>query len=590
MQTGAAMHPYVAIPLVACIASAMVVVAILNRDRQDRANRLAALLVLGACLWSFCEVLWNTASEAGTVLWLVRASTLGWVWFGPLGLHFFVELAGLPAPRLRRWLPALYGTCLVFLLLTWTTPWMHPRVEPTSWGWGYVLGPAYWGYYPFTIACLVTGLGRWLWSLRRSSYAAERRQLRWLVPGFLVPMLVASLTDGILPALGMQPPRLGTASLAVFGMVILWGSSRHGYSLLAPGTFAPEILETLPAGVLLLRFDGRIRAANRGIARLVGSPAPSLRGTPIAELLPGLRFDPTQEPEEQECELRRRSGEPIAVSISSSILRDKRRLPIGLVLVVRDLREVAALRSRLVTSGRLAAVGELAAGIAHEINNPIAYIRSNLATLRSFLGEVREKGATDAASSGWLDFDEAESLVDESLDGVDRIGSIVRDVKGFSHAGRGSRQLVDLNELLDAALRIASPQLRYTSRVERRFAEIPLVHGEPQEFKQVFLNLILNASHAIREGGTIRLITEHWGGFSVVRVEDDGSGMEADVIERAFDPFFTTKPVGEGTGLGLAISYQIVHNHGGDIALTSQPGSGTCVRVRLPAASTEGTS
>lgn len=578
------MHAYLVIPLVACVSSGMVVMAILNRDVQHRANRLAALLVFGVCVWSFFEVLWNTADRSDVALWLVRGSTLGWIWLGPLGLHLFLALSGGPERRARRLLPALYGVSALFLAIALATPWMHPSVERMSWGWAYTLGPAYWGFYPFTVACLLSGFFCWLRSALRSPSPGERSQIPWLVTGILVPFVVASLTDGLLPVFGHQVPRLGTISFAALGAVMAWGFFRHGYSLLAPGLFAREIVETLPDGVLLLSLDACVRTVNGGMARLAGCAGSELEGKPVATLLPALAGEPDAELKELECELHPALGEVIPVSVSASLLCDKQGLPLGRVVVVRDLREVVTLRNRLVLSGRLAAVGELAAGIAHEINNPIAFVRSNLSVLQSFLKDLRAKEGTKGETQPEIDWVEADSLVEESLEGVDRVGAIVRDVKGFSHAGRSQRELVDLNPLLNAALRVASPQLRYTGRVERCFADLAPVLAAPQELKQVFLNLIVNAAQAIDEGGTIRLVTERQGNYCVARVEDNGRGIPPEALERVFDPFFTTKAVGDGSGLGLAISYQIVRNHGGDIHIASEPGRGTSVRVRLPVA------
>jgi two-component system, NtrC family, sensor kinase len=253
------------------------------------------------------------------------------------------------------------------------------------------------------------------------------------------------------------------------------------------------------------------------------------------------------------------------------------------VVVVRDLREVADLRHRLVTSARLAAVGELAAGIAHEINNPMAFVRSNLSQLESRWKEVRAElegpGCSDAVREALGDVDE---LLEESIEGVDRAVEIVRNVKGFAHPGGGGREPVELNRLLEDALRLIAPQLRGRAEVQKEFGELPELFGVPQQLRQVFVNLLLNASQAISPGGHIRITTRVEGGRAVVVVADDGPGIAPEIIDRIFDPFFTTKPVGEGTGLGLGIAYQIVRSHGGAIRVDSTPGHGATFRVELP--------
>jgi len=206
---------------------------------------------------------------------------------------------------------------------------------------------------------------------------------------------------------------------------------------------------------------------------------------------------------ERECELVAARGKRAAVSLAHSPLRDEEGNAIGHVIVVRDLREVASLRSRLVTSGRLAAVGELAAGIAHEINNPIAYVRSNVNLLErhwELIGAAFEKSKCGTRVRDALK--EGSELLGEALEGVDRVAAIVRDVGGFSRGGPAQQELGDVNELLDAAVRVGAHQLRVAT-VERHYGELPLVPCVPQELMQVFLNLVLNAAQSIEGRGTV---------------------------------------------------------------------------------------
>ena len=577
------MHPYLWIPLAACVASSLTAGMIFARDPGSRANRQLALLGCCTAFWAMCEVVWNASDDPEQVLGLVRLSTLAWVWLGPLCLHLFVAAAEERVSWAERALPIGYGLAGTVLVLAWTTDWLHRSVVRTSWGWAYEFGPLFPAYYALTLA----GFGLGFWSAVRvyGRYAspAERSQGRVVLLALGTPLVMASLTDGLLPMLGVQLPRLGTISLAWMGGIIAWSYFHFGYSLLAPGRFAPEILESLGDGVILVRLNGVVRNVNRGTARLLGCPADAVRGLPLRQILPFVSLDPPQEIDDREGELCVGPDRRIPVSISSSLLRDKRGLPIGVVLIVRDLREVVALRHRLVTSGRLAAVGQLAAGIAHEINNPIAYVRSNLGVLREHWQALEKELADDAGPHARELLDEGHDVIAECLEGVDRAAAIVRDVKGFSHAGEGQRQTVDLAPLLDRVLRIAEPQLRgRVAHVERDYAPTPPVPCAPQELQQVFLNLVLNAAQAVRPEGSIAVRTGVEGDSAVIVVEDDGCGISPDVMGRIFDPFFTTKPVGEGTGLGLAISYQIVRNHGGEIRVSSEPGVGTRFQVRLP--------
>jgi PAS domain S-box-containing protein len=578
-------NEYVLLPLASCISSAMLSAWVLARDAGARPNRIGALLTGGAAVWAGFEVLWDTASDPETVLWMVRLSSLGWVAIGPIALHLFLELTGRSAQLIRDVVTPLYAISAAFFALDLATPWVHAAVVRTSWGWGYAFGPAYAPFYVFTVTCLGAALALGYREVRASASPAERGQARWLMLGIGVPLVVASVTDGILPLLGHQPPRLGTASFSFLGATIAWGFHRYGYSLLAPGTYASEILSILPEGVALLRLDGRIRSGNEGMARLAGRDARDLEGLYLFDLVPDARLDAAVALTEQECTLVSRDAGRIPVSVSTAILRDKRGNPIGLVLVARDLREITSLRSRLITSGRLAAVGQLAAGIAHEINNPITYVRANLGALRDLLSGLSDKLPAAESLAIAATLREGEELVDESLDGVDRVGAIVRDVKSFSHAGGGPRDVVELHPLLDAVLRVAAPQLGGGRAIERRYGDVPPVHGDAQELKQVFLNLVINAAQATANGEAIRIATAAAGDRVVVSIEDEGPGIDPSVMAHIFDPFFTTKRIGDGTGLGLSIAYQIVRNHGGELGVQSQPGRGTSFRVELPAAS-----
>lgn len=249
-----------------------------------------------------------------------------------------------------------------------------------------------------------------------------------------------------------------------------------------------------------------------------------------------------------------------------------------------DAQEKAALTSKaLITAGRLAAVGQLAAGVAHEINNPLTYVRANLGQLREHWSAMR-KALEDGIVGGDVAeiLGEGEELIDESLEGVERAVAIVRDIKGFARSESECREDVELNSLLDSVLRVASPQFGVGMHFVKDYAESICVPGSGQELKQVFLNLILNACQAIGDSGTILIETRETPHFAIVHIEDDGPGIEEKVMERMFDPFFTTKPVGQGTGLGLSISHEIITRHHGEIRVRSTCGEGTRFSVHLP--------
>jgi signal transduction histidine kinase len=578
------MHPYALVPLAACIASAAIAVSLwLRAPANRRILPVVSLALLGA-FWALCEVLWSLAPNADAALKLQRLSALGWIGLGPLALHVVHQAVERPDRRMSRLIGALYAFDAVFLVLAWTTPWVIEAAVPTSWGYGAVPGPAFPIYYAVTIGASAAALHRWIRYLRTTPQGI-RGWKGWLATiGLMSPMLAASLTDAILPMLGVHPPRVGTASVALLAALQVTSLLRYGHALLVPEGFTATILETIPDGLASLGLSGHVRALNEAMARLFGIPRERLVGSCVIDSLSENVFDPPREVRDLECKLLPTSGRPIPVSISTAIQNDKLGLPQGIVLVARDLRELAALRNRLVMSGRLAAVGELAAGIAHEINNPITYVRANLSLLRehwSALRDALEKGEGPDAVEDVIG--EGQDLIDESLEGVDRAAAIVRDVRAFSHEGPHVQEMADVNELLEQTLRVVSFQIPEGARVEKRLGNLPLIRCQPQRIKQVLMNLILNAAQAIGKDGNICLVTEHLGDEVLVRIEDDGCGIPEDCIDRIFDPFFTTKPVGIGTGLGLSIAFGIVKQHGGELEVHSKPEVGTSFFARLPA-------
>ena len=582
------MKIFVLLPILSCVAYCVLAAVILLRDSRNRANRVGALLCAAGAHWALCEALWNSAHDAQAVLFLVKLASLGWVTIGPIALHLFLIVTSHPALRRRSLMPALYGLAGTFVLLGLATSWVTRSVVQADWGWGYTLGPLFPAAYLLTSCTLCAGLLIAVRDFRSTRSSAERRQAYVLLAGVGLPLLIATWTDGVIPATGRIAPRFGTTAITLLVGVIAWSFYRYGYSLMVPGAFASNILTTLADGVALLRLDGRIRIANPGMERLLGAESGTLEGRSMLDLLEGSDVDLSEGVSEEETFLRSLDGDPVPVSVSTSRLYDRRQNQIGVVLVARDLREISSLRSRLIVSDRFAAVGQLAAGIAHEINNPMAYVRANLSAMGDILDTVHAKLSEKLVYELGPELEEGRELVDESLGGVDRVVTIVRDVKDFSHTGGGDHELIALQPILEAVLRVAQPQLPVGCRIERCYQEIPEVSGSAQELKQVFLNLLINAFQAIDGEGAIRVGTVSQAGRVVVSIEDEGCGISSDAIERIFDPFFTTKPAGEGTGLGLSISYQIVRNHGGEITVDSRPGAGTTFRVALPGAPAAG--
>jgi PAS domain S-box-containing protein len=579
-------HLYAIIPLVSALAAGALASAIVAREPGRRGNLLAGLMLLSAGWWAFFELLWNLAGDPATAERMMRLSNAGAMALSPLFFHTLVAFRPALERRYRGLLAATYLAAFGCIGVATTSKLVVAGAVPLHPGWAPVVGPAtVWIFAVLALGPLVVCVDSALRHLQ--SPAGEERNITWAQMSVLVPFTVATTTELVLPVLGVRAPRLGCTSLILWGGLVWWSVYRFRVPILSPQRFGREILSLLPNGVVVVRLDGHVRMANAALGHLVGCPPEGLVGRPIASLLESDEEplpDGNDEAVESECQLVAGDGRRIPVSVSRAALRDGDGAAIGYVLMVRDLREILSLRRRLVTSGRLAAVGQLAAGIAHEINNPVAYVRSNIGLLqRHWEAAGAALAKTDQAQRAEPALVDGDELLSESAEGVDRIAAIVHDVGGFADRNAGERELVDLNELLDTAVRVATPQLRQRAEIVRSYERLPLVRCVPQEVIQVFLNLLLNAAQSIDEHGTIRLTTHPETDGVAVQIEDDGRGLDPGALERIFDPFFTTKPAGEGTGLGLAISQQIVSKHEGRIEGTPLPEGGARFGVWLPA-------
>ena len=262
--------------------------------------------------------------------------------------------------------------------------------------------------------------------------------------------------------------------------------------------------------------------------------------------------------------------------------------------------------SRMLQQEKMASIGQLAAGVAHEINNPMGFIISNLNTLGKYAGKLTgfvgfqgeaierlslESGSTEVAREiedrkrglkityviGDLDH-----LIGESLEGAERVKKIVQELKSFSRLDESEQKVANLNEGLESTINIVWNELKFKAELKKEYGEIPATLCNPGQLNQVFMNLLVNASQAIENFGVITVRTANDDRFIRVSVSDTGCGIAADKIERVFDPFYTTKEVGKGTGLGLSIVYDIVKKHDGEIQVESEPGRGTTFTVMLP--------
>lgn len=274
--------------------------------------------------------------------------------------------------------------------------------------------------------------------------------------------------------------------------------------------------------------------------------------------------------------------------------------------------QLRILEQELQQSQKMASIGQLAAGVAHEINNPTGYVSSNLKTLERYQTDLNslitvyqelktacKKAVTEqnlryvtnhlsAVEKLEANIDLAyvmediQDLISESREGMQRIKRIVEDLKTFAHPGQDKVQDTDIHQCIETTLNIVNNELKYKATVTKEFEPLPIISANPQQLNQVFANILVNAAQSIEEWGKISIQTRLKDDHVVITIQDTGCGIPEAHLNKIFDPFFTTKEVGKGTGLGMNITHNIIKKHNGDIQIHSRVGEGTTFKIRLP--------
>ena len=444
----------------------------------------------------------------------------------------------------------------------------------------------------------------------------------WSIGRLLRPLLrmnaaVMSYQPGhALRGLPVQnPDEIGGLARAFSGLVhtLASGEARHR-----------AVIDSMQDAHVVADAERRILAFNPAAERIFGYAASEVIGTPVSRLLPEASQGKHAKDYAQyeagagryvvdqvrELRARRKSGDVFAIDMMLSAFKvDGEQL---FSAVIRDISSRKAMEQQLLRAQKLEAVGQLAAGIAHEINTPTQYVGDNIRFLKDSFREIlalierlRQLAAT--ATDGRIlsadlgkalqetDTDyllaEVPAAIDQSIDGVDRVSKIVRAMKDFSHPAT-ERTPLDINRAIASTATVASNEWKYIAELQTDFdPDLPAVPVMPGDFNQVILNMIVNAAHAIGDvvgdggngRGTITLATRRVDEHAEIRISDTGCGMTPEVAARIFDPFFTTKAVGKGTGQGLAMAHNVVVvRHGGTIKVESAPGAGTTFIIRLP--------
>jgi PAS domain S-box-containing protein len=329
--------------------------------------------------------------------------------------------------------------------------------------------------------------------------------------------------------------------------------------------FNENIIESISVGVMV-EVGGKIWGWNRALERLTGRSRDEMAGKATSEVIPEQSLERLRD----ERNLYKHRWGDLVVNFSATPLVDKAGRTTGRLIIVDDITERVRLEDQIVQNDKLSSMGLLAAGVAHEVNTPLAVISTYSQLLRKQL-------TAD---------DERQTLLDKVIKQTFRASEIVNNLLSFSRTSPTEFEELDVHQIIGETLSLLGHQFRSAGiHVEKNFrAGTPMAFGNAGKLQQVFLNLLLNARDAMSGGGTLRVRTDSTEARLRIWVEDTGIGISGENIKRIYDPFFTTKEVGKGTGLGLSVSYGIVQEHGGSIAVESVPDQGTRFRLELPLA------
>ncbi|MFH1215830.1 MAG: ATP-binding protein [Pseudomonadota bacterium] len=397
-----------------------------------------------------------------------------------------------------------------------------------------------------------------------------------------------------------------------------------------------QILDTAADGMRVVDTDYKILRTNRAFSDMVGLDAKDILGRKCFEIFKGEKchtpdcpMDLIREKRERveyEGEKIRPDGGKIFCIVTATPFFSPDGQLIGIVEDYRDISdrreaekkqfetnmelskrhselavvhaELKSAQSQMLQREKMASVGQLAAGVAHEINNPVGFVASNLSSLAKYVDKLvgyidlqnrelrddRAEFVREQRKSLKIDYiiEDLHDLIRESLEGTARVSAIVQGLKSFSRVDEAEKQQADINQCLDETLNIIWNELKYKAEVHKEYGDISMTSCYPRQLNQVFMNFLINASQAIPNKGEIKITTREKDNWISIAIADTGSGIAPKNLERIFEPFFTTKEIGKGTGLGLSISYEIIKKHGGDIEVESEVGKGTTFTIRIP--------
>jgi PAS domain S-box-containing protein len=567
---------------------------VFSQDTKNPLNRLFMLLSISASYLAFMEFGSLQAQVPNTASLCLR---LGSFWPISIAILFHFVLVLTDKPNLlksKATYALIYGPALAFSILGLVTDLITGQPTKQYWGWTYtmphnMLVPALVNAWATGIA-IVSAFMCVRYDLRTKD-KRKKQQDRYVLVGICTPAAISIFAQVLLTPFQKSVPGLITLSfipgIAFMGYAI-W---RYRFFILTPATAAQGIISTMADALLLVSPEGEILTANQAALNFLGFKETEMVGRSMEVLFPEeerkkVTFKSTMLEEltqkgsikEVETSFITKYGGKLSVSLSTFLMRDKDGAPQGIVCIARDIterkraeEEKLKMEQQLNLAGRLAAIGELAAGVAHELNNPLAAIQgfAQLLKSRDNLDETERK--------------DLETIYREAQ----RVSRITQNLLSFARKHKPEKSLISINEAITKSLDLHSYRMK-VNNIELSLEldpYLPQTMADFYQMQQVFVNIINNAEQSMTEAfkrGRLRIETKKVGEMIRITFTDNGPGIPEENLKRIFDPFFTTKEVGKGTGLGLSICYGIIREHNGHIYARSKYGEGATFVVEIP--------
>jgi PAS domain S-box-containing protein len=546
--------------------------AVYNLDKKKPLNILFAIFAFCLSYWCFTEFMYRQADTSSTAyLWM----KLGFIWPIPTVLTFHFALVFTEKIRsLKNTMLALflYGPAVIFSLIYLTTNLVTTGVVQKFWGYTYVASDSWvctisnaWAFL-LTFSAIFLCLSYYLETKEKT----KKEQAKYVTLGFLIPVFVAFLTEGLLPLFHVEIPEITTISTVLLGLFVGYAMWKYKLFSLNPATAAETIISTMSDPLILTDDKDQILKVNQAVTRFLGYSEKDLLGKSIDDIFrePSLkkRSGPMEKDaiKKHEVQFKTKSEEEKYVIFSSSEVKAKNGQPIGTVYIIHDITKLKQLENQLVTSERFAAIGELAGMIGHDLRNPLTGIKTAVYFLE-------KKGTAISEAKAKEMFQTIKNCINHS-------NKIINDLLDYSKEIHLKRQANSPRSLVNEALqRVQTPDrikvINFTSDETQIFVD-------PDKILRVFINLIKNAIDVMPTEGKIVIDSKEADGNLEIRFADNGAGIPNEIMPKLFTPLFTTKA--QGMGFGLAICKRIIEEHGGKITVETAIGKGSVFKVTLP--------